>query len=333
MQKRIAIIGAGGLARLRAKAILATGRATICGVASRRLASAQAFGAEIGCAACFDDYRRLLETRPDAVLVEVPHGVQDEIVLWALESGLHVLIGAAPAGSLAAGQMIADLAARRNLVVEAGYDPRYSPLWETARQMIRDQAIGRLVAIRSIALWNGDPATWYYSQKESGGLPLLHMTYCFLNPIRWLAGDPVEVSAFANRKRHTAPGLLNEESCIANLLLPDDVLCSMTAGFVSAPGLPGWSVTILGTTGALELFPVDNGIGFMKVYGNGEPQTIEFPNARDPFTVQAEAFLASLDGGPNVCRNTPAETLADLRTAEAIVTSIHEHRTVSLPAI
>ncbi len=29
-------------------------------------------------------------------------------------------------------------------------------------------------------------------------MPLTHMTYCFINPVRWLAGDPQFVSAFAN---------------------------------------------------------------------------------------------------------------------------------------
>lgn len=330
MGKRIAVIGAGGMARVRARALLATGQAELCGIASRHRETACACGADLGCNACFDDYRRLLDTRPDAVLVEVPHAAQDEIVPWALEHDLHVLIGGTAAGSVAAGQRIAELARRRQRVVEAGYEQRYSPLWETARALLRDGALGQLVALRSIALWNGDPATWYYGQQASGGMPLTHMTYCFLNPLRWLAGDPVSVSAFANRKKHTAPGLITEETCVANLLFPGDVLCSMTAGFVSAPGLPGWSITIIGTAGALDLVPAENGIGTLTVYGQGQPQVRTFADARDPFLVQAETFLAALDGR-NDCRNPPAETLGDLRVVEAIVTSVREGRTVTIP--
>jgi len=90
MTKRIAVIGAGHMARVRAKALLATKKAVICGVASRTLSSAQRFGKEIGCETCLNDFRALAETSPEAVLVEVPHGVQDDAVLWALGQGLHV---------------------------------------------------------------------------------------------------------------------------------------------------------------------------------------------------------------------------------------------------
>ena len=328
MTKKIAIVGAGGMARLRGNALLAVGGAAICGVAARHLERARACAATLGCDAAFDDYRRLPETKPDALLVEVPHAAQDEIVLWALENGLHVLIGGTPAGSLAAARRIAALAREQRLVVEAGFEQRYSPVWETAREMLRHGDLGDLAAIRSIALWNGDPATWYYSQQASGGMPLTHMTYCFMNPIRWLAGEPVSVSAFANRKRHTAPGLISEETCVANLLFPGNVLCSATAGFVSAPGLPGWSVTLIGTAAALELTPADNGIGSLTLYRGTHPEPRSFPAARNPFEVQAEVFLSTIGGGPSGCRNTPAETLGDLRLVEAILASIVDRRTV-----
>ena len=45
--KRIAVAGAGWMARTRARALLASGQAEICAVASRHLDTAQAFGAEI----------------------------------------------------------------------------------------------------------------------------------------------------------------------------------------------------------------------------------------------------------------------------------------------
>jgi predicted dehydrogenase len=69
-------------------------------------------------------------------------------------------------------RQIAQLAQQKGLVVEAGYEARYSPVWEYMRQLISNDDIGRLVTVRSIALWNGDPRTWYYDQQASGGMPL-----------------------------------------------------------------------------------------------------------------------------------------------------------------
>lgn len=325
---RIAIIGAGYMARIRGKALLETGQAEIVGVASRSAETARAFAGEMGSPAWFDDYRRLVEVKPDAVLIEVPHAMQHPITRWALEQNLSVLIGGALAGSAAEGEEIRALADRKGLVVEAGFQARYQDLYETARGMIADRTLGQIVAVRSIALWGGDPASWYYHQQMSGGMPLTHMTYCFINPVRWLLGaDPLCVSAFANRKKHTAPELISEETCIANLLFPDDVLYSITAGFVKAGEMPAWAISIIGTEGTLEMRPADEAPGDMTHFQGDTARQMAFSHTG--FIEQFSTFLTALNG-ENHCRNTPAMTLPDLRTVEAIVESARTKRTVAM---
>ncbi len=323
---RIACIGAGFMARVRGKALLAAG-AEIVDVAARHSGTARTCANELGCGVWVNDYHQVLAARPDAVLVEVPHSAQQAIVTWALAQGLHVLIGGSLAGSVADGEEIRALAADKG-VVEAGYQARYQDLFATAKMILREGTLGEIVAVRSIALWGGDPATWYYDQTMSGGMPLTHMTYGFINPVRWLLdADPLYVSAFANRKKHTAPGLIAEETCVANLLFPGDIPYTITAGFVKPDELPGWSITLIGTDGALELFPDDMEPGRYTTYLGGEPRTVQC--ASDGFTEQAAAFLASLTG-ENTCRNTPEATLGDLRVAEAIVESARTKRTIEL---
>ena len=327
--KRIAVVGAGGMARLRARALLASGQAGICAVASRHLATAQAFAAEVGCGACFDDYRELLAAQPDALLVEVPHSAQDEIACWALEHRLHILIGGVLAGSADSAQRILELSRRYGLVVEAGFEARYSAPWVAAKAMLDSGELGDLVAIRSLALWGGDPGTWYYRQRDSGGMQLTHKTNCFINPIRWMAGNPRAVSAFANRKLHTAAGFVAEETCIVNLLFDRDVLGSLTAGFVKPGNIPSWSAAFIGTRAALELFPAENGVGHLVLYQGDRSECRKFESAGNPFELQAAAFLAALDGG-HECRNAPEDTVDDVRIAEAIVSSATQRRTVIL---
>lgn len=325
---RIAIIGAGTLARVRANALLETGEAEIVGVASRHRDSARAFAGELGVTAAFDDYRRLAEVNPEAVLIEVPHAAQHAPTMWALEAGLPVLIGGSLAGSTAEGEAIRHLAARNGLVVEAGYQARYQDLFETVRGMIAGGELGEIVAVRSVALWDGDPASWYYRQHDSGGMPLTHMTYCFLNPVRWLLdADPCSVLAFANRKKHAAAGLIAEETCIANLLFPGDVLYSQTAGFVAPAGMPGWSISVIGTQAGVEMAPADREPGGMTVFRDGHARSYAF--AHNGYVAQARAFLDAL-GGENRCRNTPALTLPDLRAADAMVASAREQRTIMI---
>jgi myo-inositol 2-dehydrogenase/D-chiro-inositol 1-dehydrogenase len=327
--KRIAIAGAGGMARVRARALLSTGQVMICGVAARHLETARKFSAEIGCETYFDDYTQLAGTQPDAILVEVPHETQDQIVLWALEQQHHVLIGGTLSTSVQTAQQIVGLAQHHHLTVEAGFEARYSPAWEYAKSVVEGGALGRLVAVHTLALWDGQPNTWYYQQQTSGGMPLTHMTYCFINPVRWIMGDVQAVSAFANRKKHTAPGLVNEENCVANLLFQDDVLCNMTAGFVKPGGLPAWQATFIGTQGALDVRPDEGGAGVVIHYGAEVLETHDFRAGPNAFDVQARTFIAALDGRAT-CRNSPQLTLGDIQVAEAIVASAHQHTVVAL---
>ena len=327
--KRIAIAGAGGMARVRAQALLSTGQVEVCGIATRHLETARKFGAEVHCDTCFDDYRRLSETRPDAVLVEVPHEAQDPIVLWALEQQHHVLIGGTLATSAQTAQRISELTQRHHLTVEAGFEARYMPAWEYAKALIDDGVLGRLVTIHTLALWDGKPETWYYQQQTSGGMPLTHMTYCFINPVRWIAGDVQAVSAFANRKKYTAQGLVNEENCVANMLFGDDVLCNMTAGFVKPGGLSSWQATFICTEGAVEVRPGEGGAGVAIRYGGESPEMHDFREGPNAFNVQAQTFIAAMDGGAT-CRNSPELTIGDVQVAEAIVTSAREGKVVPL---
>jgi len=324
--KRIAVVGAGMMARIRARAFLATERAQICAVASRHRRTARKLGSEVGCKLCFDDFRKLAEASPDAVLVEVPHEAQEEIVLWALGLKLPVLIGGCLASSSASAEKIIRRAREKKVVVEAGYSERYNRTWEVARKLVQEGRLGRIAAVRTIALWDGDPRSWYYSQKPSGGMPLTHMTYCFINAVRWVLGPPRLVSAFANRVRETAPGMVAEESCVANFVFGENILCNMAASYIKPAAMNAWSATFLGTEGAMEVFPEERQL---VIYRLAKVSRRDFRSAPDPFERQARVFLKALDG-PNECRNKPEDSIADVRIAEAIVKSAREKRTVSL---
>ena len=187
------------MARVRGRAFLDTGRAEICGVAARRAQRAESCAAELGCGAFFDDFRRLEETGPDAVLIEVPHRVQDEVSLWALKAGYDLLVGGCLSSSTETGREIVEMAAANCRIVEAGFQRRYDPAWEEIRRLVAGGELGAPVMAVTMALWNPDPDGWYCDQEASGGMPLTHMSYCYLNAVRWILGRPTTVSAMANQ--------------------------------------------------------------------------------------------------------------------------------------
>lgn len=326
---RLAIIGAGFMARRRARAFFATQQVELCGVASRHLSSAKVFGAEFNIEHCFENYRHLSKVKPDAVLVEVPHGVQDEIVQWALKENLHVFIGGPLSLTSEGGRIIQQVAKEQDLIVEAGFEARYKPVWSKARTIIHQGEIGSIVTLRSVALWNANPDSWYYQQSLSGGMPLTHLTYAFLNPVRWLLGEPIYVSAFANQIRCQQQDALQEETCVANLLFSNDVIATLTAGYIKSGDDESWMISVLGTKGVLEIYPTEMDNGSLRLFQDDRVTNIDFADAKDAFIIQAEAFLASLEG-ENCCRNRPADTLGDLYAIEAIVKSSHQRQTIRL---
>ncbi len=330
-KKRIAVVGAGTLARIRGRALLETGRSEICGVASRRLQSARRYAQEFGLAHYFDDYRRLGELSPDAILIEVPHSVQYKITTWALQSGIDLLIGGVLCTTPRQAEEIGRISGRKKLIVEAGYDARYNPAWQALRDTVRSGRIGRPIMARSLALWGGDPSTWYYDQQASGGMPLTHMTYCFINLLRWVLGRVVCVQATANRILHRGPKLVREENCTAILTFASGAFASVTGGYVKpSKTFPSWNAEIVCTQGVASISPADlSGSSGLCIYGAGATEKLSDFAGPSPFVRQADAFLEALDSR-KPCLNPPSDAAADVAIADAISRSARTGRKIRL---
>ena len=130
------------------------------------------------------------------------------------------------------------MAAWKSLIVEAGFQRRYDPAWEEIRRLVAGGELGAPVMAVTMALWNPDPDGWYCDQEESGGMPLTHMSYCYLNAVRWILGKPATVSAMANRMRNTAPGRVVEETCGALIGFENGAFASATASYIGPEGMP-----------------------------------------------------------------------------------------------
>lgn len=330
---RLAVAGTGMMARMRVRAFMETGRAQLVGVASRSEERARQFAQEWGCDFSTADYKALARCQPDAILVETPHHAQGEIVRWALAQDKHVLIGSCMAVTLREAGRIQRVARERNLVVESGFEARYKEVWKQARHMIQAGEIGEPCAVQAIACWGANADSWYYSQAESGGMPITHMTYAFLNPLTWIFGMPRSVKAHANAKGEQRPGMVNEVTCAAILEYGNGMPCNLLASYIKHAQAPDWKLYIHGTGGALELHPGEFGGGELIHYArSNKTRHIKFEHAPDPFRVQADAFIQAACGGRNLLQNLPAQGMEDVQIASAVARSAKTRRTVLLGA-
>ena len=312
------------MARTRGRAFLATGEAEICAVASQHMESARVCAAELDCGLYGDDFRCLGEAQPDAVLIETPHKAQDEIAAWALGEDLDLLIGGSLASSVANGNQIVELAAERGRIVEAGYQRRYDPAWLEIRRLIQGGVLGEPIMAVSMALWNPDPDSWYYDQDASGGMPLTHLSYCYLNATRWVLGVPETVAAMANRKVETGPGRVLEEPCSACIGFESGAFASVAASYAGPDGMSDAETRFVCSDGGIQVH-TDS----ITVFHQGKEEKHSFKSAPSPFVRQAQAFLHALEKREKG-QNPPEDAILDLRIAAAISLSARENRTVSL---
>ena len=180
------------------------------------------------------------------------------------------------------------------------------------------------------ALWNPDPDGWYYDQEASGGMPLTHMSYCYLNAVRWILGRPTTVSAMANRLHNTAPGHVLEETCGALIGFENGAFASATASYIGPEGMPDPQPRFVCAEGGILPNAGDaSGKDSITVYREGRSEVRAFANEPSPFVRQAAAFLDAIESR-HKARNPPEDALLDVEIAAAVSVSARERRTVSL---
>ncbi len=180
---RLGIIGTGdrgtGLIRL----IVELGGMEVVAVSDiipERLSQAQSLS---GGAQGYEDYRSLLDNKEiDAVMVCTPFSLHDEMVLDAMDAGKHVYCEKTMVKGLDELQQVVDKVKSSGKVFQVGHQYHSSPLYNKARNMIREGYLGKITAYHCQWNRNGDwrrpvhdpkwerMINWRMYKEYSGGL-------------------------------------------------------------------------------------------------------------------------------------------------------------------
>jgi predicted dehydrogenase len=146
---RWGVLSTASIARLVIQANRGSELTRFAAVASRDLARAQRFAAELGLEASFGSYEALLASDLlDAVHVALPVSMHTQWTVRALEAGKHVLREKPFAtGPTDAARCFAAAEAAGRVVVE-GFMWRHHPQTILARRLVAEGTIGRLASIR-----------------------------------------------------------------------------------------------------------------------------------------------------------------------------------------
>jgi D-xylose 1-dehydrogenase (NADP+, D-xylono-1,5-lactone-forming) len=175
---RWGVLSTANIARLVIQANRGSQVTRFVAVASRDVARAQRFAAELGLEASFGSYQALLAADlVDAIYVALPVSMHTQWTLRALEAGKHVLCEKPFATGPTDAARCFDAAEAGGRVVVEGFMWRHHPQTVLARRLVAEGAIGRLSSIRAALSVDVPPGDIRRSPVLGGGA--LHDLGCY----------------------------------------------------------------------------------------------------------------------------------------------------------
>ncbi len=197
---KLGIIGCGLIGGKRAAAAARLG-ITLSAAADISIERAASLVARFG-GAGVTDWRNVLASDADVVVIAVTHDQLAPVAMAALAAGKHVLLekpGARNADELLP---VAKLAAEKNLAVKVGFNHRFHPSLQKARELVDAGALGPLLYVRGRYGHGGRVGyeqEWRFKREISGGGELLDQGSHLIDLARWFLGEFTGVHGYAPR--------------------------------------------------------------------------------------------------------------------------------------
>jgi UDP-N-acetyl-2-amino-2-deoxyglucuronate dehydrogenase len=249
-----AIVGTGMVARYHAEAIARTDGARLVAVCradeGQRAAAATRFGVP-----CEATYEALLQ-RPDVDIVCIctPSGLHAGQTIAAAHAGKHVLVEKPMALTLSDANAMIRACREAGVYLAVAQQRRTDPLFESVRDAIAANAMGRLVlGTVSIPYTRPqsyyDSAAWRGTWALDGGGALMNQGIHLVDLLVWYMGDVADVQAHMTTLTHA----IEVEDCVtATLRFTSGALGSIVATTAAAPGYPH-RVEVYGDRGGVQL--------------------------------------------------------------------------------
>ena len=196
---RVAIIGCGLVGQKRARA-LAGAKLVACVDPDRSRAGDLARNAK-GCAV-FPDWRSVIRNdQIDVVIVATPPNLLAEISGAAVREGKHVLVEKPGARNVDELRGLISIAESAGVRVRVGFNHRYHPAFQQARELVDSGKIGSLMFIRARYGHGGRKEydrEWRARPEISGGGELIDQGTHLIDLAHWFLGEFEEVDGFAH---------------------------------------------------------------------------------------------------------------------------------------
>lgn len=248
--------------------------------------------AEYGVDAIYTDYREMLDREElDALYICLPPTLHGDQVKVAADKGIHLFVEKPVSLDMTQAVEFSEVIERAGIVSQVGFNFRYYPSSEAARQLLLDRTV-RHVAIQMF--YSGNPIRWWTSRYEECGGSFVENTIHIVDLARYLvgssAGDIVEVTAFYQwRQAGDGPEPMNlPHVYTVNYRFESGVLCNASTARVlyEAVNIGRRGITVVSDDSILEW-------STEKLVENGETvfEDVEGISCQEH---QARAFIAAV---------------------------------------
>ena len=161
-----------------------------------------------------NDYRVALEDpEVQAVAVSLPHHLHEKVCVEAAQAGKHIMLDKPIARTLEEADKIIAAADANKVSLMVAFNYRFSPFYVKMREQIAEGLIGRpLFALtRHYQCFNPPPSSNWRSKASTGGGCVIGSGVHNIDFMRWLLGEPEEVSAYGVKD----PARLDAEAAAA----------------------------------------------------------------------------------------------------------------------
>ncbi len=324
----VAIVGCGLIGRKRAAA-LPGGRLVVCADVVEERAQALARDAEVEASAL---HTASVQPWPDAVrrddvevvIVATTNDALAEVTLAALDAGKHVLVEKPAARRVAEIDPVIERARAARRRVRVGFNHRYHPALQKARQILDSGVLGPLMFVRGRYGHGGRigyEKEWRADAERSGGGELIDQGVHLIDLAGWFLGPFTSVEGFATTYFWDMDV---DDNAFMTLRTADGQCAFLHVSCTEWKNL--FSLEIYGRAGKLAVEGLGGSYGVERITHYhmlpemGPPDTTcwEYPRGDQSWALEFSAFVQDIRGG-----REPQPGLQDARAALTVVEAIY----------
>jgi predicted dehydrogenase len=144
------------------------------------------------------DWKKLVTRRDiDAVFVNTPNYLHEEMVIGAAKNKKHVLVEKPITITAAAAENMIKAAKKSGVYLMVEQTQRFDPVHQAAKKILDEGMLGDIHNIRGRIghagpeYWSEGKAHWFYDKKKSGGGAMIDIGVHITDLVRWFANKKI----------------------------------------------------------------------------------------------------------------------------------------------